>query len=212
MGSHNESDDTGGRERRQFRSMVECEHANESPRARDDKNRRFCTCPSNCGCREHMCPRIDSLGRAVPAKSTSRLKIDSFRGNYRFLSNFFPALCNYEGIVYPTVEHGYQAAKSLNQDVRKTIAGALTSQEAKALGRNVVLRPDWESVKIQVMRDLIALKFSNREIANLLRLTGDAELIEGNWWGDTFWGVCNGVGENWLGRLLMEQRDLLNGK
>ncbi len=132
--------------------------------------------------------------------------IDAFRGPYRFLSNFFPALCDYEGIVYPTVEHGYQAAKSLNADVRRMIAQALTAQEAKHLGLRVPIRNDWPAVKLQVMEDLLRLKFSNREVGNLLILTGDEELVEGNWWNDTYWGVCRGVGENHLGKLLMKIR------
>lgn len=137
------------------------------------------------------------------------MAIDSFRGKYRFLSNFFPALCNYEGIVYPTVEHGYQAAKSLDVTTRKVIAAALTAQEAKALGRNVALRPNWDDVKLTVMMDLLRLKFSNREVGNLLLMTGAEELVEGNWWGDTYWGVCRGVGENHLGKSLMAIRDEL---
>jgi predicted NAD-dependent protein-ADP-ribosyltransferase YbiA (DUF1768 family) len=40
----------------------------------------------------------------------------------------------------------------------------------------------------------------------MLKATGDEELVEGNWWNDTFWGVCNGVGENNLGKLLMKIR------
>jgi hypothetical protein len=135
------------------------------------------------------------------------MAIDSFRGKYRFLSNFFPALCNYEGIVYPTVEHGYQAAKSLDPVVRQTVMKALTAQEAKHMGRSIALRSDWESVKLGVMEDLLRLKFANREVANLLLLTGSEELVEGNWWGDTFWGVCHGIGENHLGRLLMKIRE-----
>ena len=135
--------------------------------------------------------------------------IDTFRGQYRFLSNFFPALCNYEGLVYPTVEHAYQAAKSLDQSVRKVIADALTAQEAKALGRAAALRADWDEVKLTVMEDLLRLKFSNREVGNLLIMTGNEELVEGNWWGDVFWGVCKGKGENHLGRLLMKIREEL---
>lgn len=135
--------------------------------------------------------------------------LNSFRGQYRFLSNFFPALCHWEGITYPTVEHAYQAAKTLSFDARAVIAGALTAQEAKHLGRHVTLRADWDRVKLPIMTDLLHLKFSNREVGNLLLLTGDAELVAGNWWGDRFWGVCAGVGENHLGKLLMQVRDEL---
>ena len=61
------------------------------------------------------------------------------------------------------------------------------------------------------MAALIAQKFDKGELALALKYTGDAELIEGNNWGDTFWGVCNGVGENHLGKLLMARRAQLRG-
>lgn len=132
--------------------------------------------------------------------------IDSFKGKYRFLSNFFPAIINWEGINYPTVEHAYQAAKTHDPNIRKYISSALTAQEAKHIGKNVLLRGDWEEKKLEIMDQLIRLKFSNREVMNLLKLTENEELIEGNWWGDTYWGVCNGVGENHLGKILMKIR------
>lgn len=135
--------------------------------------------------------------------------IGPFRGQYRFLSNFYPALCDYEGVIYPTVEHAYQASKTLDANSRKMISESLTAQEAKKLGKHVVIRSDWNEVKLKVMEDLLRLKFSNREVAQLLLLTGSEEIIEVNWWKDTFWGQCNGVGENHLGKLLMKIRDEL---
>lgn len=86
----------------------------------------------------------------------------------------------------------------------------LAAGEAKKLGRTVVLRPDWNEVKVSIMRNVLALKFrQNPDLREKLLATGEAELIEGNHWKDTFWGVCNGVGENWLGKLLMELREEL---
>jgi predicted NAD-dependent protein-ADP-ribosyltransferase YbiA (DUF1768 family) len=77
-------------------------------------------------------------------------------------------------------------------------------------GQKVTLRKDWEGVKIQVMRDVLRLKFANPGLRDRLLETGDRELIEGNTWGDTFWGVCRGSGKNWLGQLLMELRGELS--
>ena len=57
------------------------------------------------------------------------------------------------------------------------------------------------------MRDCLRLKFEIPELREALLNTDNAKLIEGNWWGDKFWGICNGVGENNLGKLLMEVRD-----
>jgi ribA/ribD-fused uncharacterized protein len=132
--------------------------------------------------------------------------INSFSGEHRFLSNFWQAPIIYGGIVYPSTEHAYQAAKSLNPEVRQRIASLATSAMAKDAGKNAVLRPDWESVKIGVMRDVLRLKFMHADLREKLLATAGRELIEGNHWHDRFWGVCDGRGENHLGRLLMEIR------
>ena len=61
------------------------------------------------------------------------------------------------------------------------------------------------------MRELLELKFEKEPRKTWLLTTGDRELIEENHWGNTFWGVCNGIGENNLGNLLMVVRDKLKG-
>ena len=89
----------------------------------------------------------------------------------------------------------------------------LNPQAAKRLGRRVELRPDWESVKYDVMYQVCKAKFTqNPNLLERLLATGDAELVEGNTWGDQVWGVCKGVGENHLGKTLMRIRaELGNG-
>jgi ribA/ribD-fused uncharacterized protein len=136
-------------------------------------------------------------------------KIDSFSGKYRFLSNFYPAKVVLDGFFYKTTEHAYQAAKTLDEFKREQIRLAETAGEAKKLGQKVKLRHDWDEVKIEVMTDLVRQKFQNEPLKNKLLETGDAELIEGNTWGDVFWGVCNGVGKNNLGKVLMRVRQEL---
>ncbi len=136
-------------------------------------------------------------------------KIDSFRGQYRWLSNFYPYPVRYEGTLFPSVEHAYQAAKCLNKQDRSKFL-EIDAKAAKALGRKVECREDWDQVKIGVMRELLRKKFPlESDLAEKLINTGAAELIEGNWWGDSFWGVFQGNGENWLGKLLMERRGVL---
>ena len=137
-------------------------------------------------------------------------KIDCFDGEYAFLSNFYDSPIEKDGIVYPTNEHFFQAMKTLDNEERKRIAAAETPGKAKRMGRSVKLRPDWEQSKIQIMKEGLTLKFlCHKDLAEKLVATGDVWLIEGNWWGDTYWGVCNGVGHNMLGNLLMEiRRDL----
>jgi ribA/ribD-fused uncharacterized protein len=138
--------------------------------------------------------------------------IDRFDGTaFRFLSNFYPAKVVYEGIEYPTSEHAYQAAKTLDVYQRHNVASQPTPGAAKKFGKAVSMRPDWDDVKVDVMEEIVYAKFTqNENLGDMLILTEDIELIEGNNWGDTFWGVCDGVGENHLGKTLMRVRDRLN--
>lgn len=136
-------------------------------------------------------------------------KIDKFEGEYYFLSNFsehgftYPKDHNY----YKTNEHFFQAMKVKDQRERQRIIDAKTPSEAKKIGRKVNLRNDWEDIKVNVMKKGLLMKFnSNPAIRRKLLSTGDAELIEGNNWGDTFWGKVNGEGKNMLGKCLMELR------
>ena len=144
--------------------------------------------------------------------------IDDFQGDYFFLSNFSPAPVMLDGVEYPTVEHAYQAAKTLEPKERERIRGASTPGLARKLGRKMPQRPDWPEVKVDIMRDLVRQKFkSNPDLQKLLLATGEAELVEGNTWHDNFWGDCRCArcaavpGQNWLGRLLMNVRQHLKG-
>jgi len=132
--------------------------------------------------------------------------ISSLDGRNRVLSNFWPSQVEFEGTVFPSVENAYQAAKSLDPSFRKGFLD-LTPGKAKRQGRKLKdIRPDWDSVKLQVMEDLLRKKFSNRLERLFLIATGDQHIQEGNTWGDKFWGVFAGEGENHLGRLLMKIR------
>jgi ribA/ribD-fused uncharacterized protein len=134
--------------------------------------------------------------------------INSFRGEFDFLSNFYPSPLIYQGEEYPTVEHAFQAAKSLSQSDRLRIKNCGSPGAAKKLGRRVKLRHDWEQIKLEVMEELLRHKFLQNQIL-LIRLleTGKRKLIEGNYWKDTYWGVYQGEGQNHLGRLLMKLRE-----
>jgi ribA/ribD-fused uncharacterized protein len=152
--------------------------------------------------------RPSSRPVAATTAPTTRPAIDSFQGEYRFLSNFHPAQTVFEGITYPTSEHAYQAAKSLDPADRRRIATLPTPAEAKRAGRALPnIRADWEQAKFDVMERVVRDKFTrNVELREKLLATGDAELIEGNTWGDRVWGVYEGQGENHLGRILMKVR------
>lgn len=146
--------------------------------------------------------------------------IDNFKRDYYFLSNFHPSYVMYEGDIYPTVEHAFQAAKIAERKSRQFFTTLPTPDLAKYHGRRVELRPDWEQIKDKVMLDILRDKFSrDPNKANLLA-TGNRPLIEGNNWHDNYWGVCScerckrkyNHGRNQLGKTLMQIRDELRKK
>lgn len=136
--------------------------------------------------------------------------VDSFRGEYRFLSNFYPYPINIGKFEYPTVEHYFQAMKCVRASDREKIRKAASPGEAKKLGRKVELRKDWDDVKIKIMKVALREKFKDPTLARQLLNTGDSILVEGNVWGDVFWGKCKGRGQNILGKLLMKIRQELS--
>jgi ribA/ribD-fused uncharacterized protein len=154
-------------------------------------------------------PEIDEKVKAI-LRGNNLLQIDSFRGEYRFLSNFWLVNVEYEGVTYPSVEHAYQAAKSTNPKQREKIKKFIDPADAKKESDKMQIRPDWNNdMRINVMRQLLDQKFSvykNPELAYMLEQTGDFELIEGNNWGDIFFGTHEGIGENHLGKLQMQKR------
>ena len=140
------------------------------------------------------------------------MKIMQFQGKYRWLSNFWPAVIRSNGESYSSVEHAYQAEKCADAEDRKMFSRAgLSAGQAKRLGRQIKIREDWDdNLKLLVMNILIRRKFlQNTDLREKLLATGDAVLVEGNLWGDRFWGVCLGRGENHLGKILMEVREEL---
>lgn len=133
--------------------------------------------------------------------------ITVFKGDNFFLSNFYVAPVFYQGIRFENSEAAFQAAKCPER--MRDFCG-LSPQKAKRLGRKVTMRPDWEAVKYDVMYEVCKAKFTqNADLLDKLLDTGDAELVEGNTWGDRVWGVCDGVGENNLGKTLMRIRSEL---
>lgn len=142
------------------------------------------------------------------------MAIDRFEGKYTFLSNFYMDMhpIEYMGTFYPTAEHAYQAAKAITPAQHSAVLRAATPARAKRIGQIVTCRPDWEQVKDGIMLEILRAKFKVRYMTDKLLATGDEELIEGNWWGDTYWGVCKGKGKNMLGKLLMQVRQELKEK
>lgn len=160
-------------------------------------------------CCEFHCSRNNLLKNSicVPLEEFVMEEIKEFKGEYRWLSNFHTSPVEFEGKLYPSVEHAYQAAKSLDEKVRENIAGLPMARDAKKIGGTLQLRSDWNDIKYGIMFQCVNSKFTlNKELAQKLIDTTSVNLIEGNWWKDTYWGVCNGVGQNNLGKILMEIR------
>jgi hypothetical protein len=136
----------------------------------------------------------------------NRRVIDKFRGEHLFLSNFFETPVHYGNLTFRNAEAAFQSRKTLILEA-KTPLVYMSAADAKKYGRSLPLRPDWENVKLQEMYNVVHAKFTqNEELQQKLLDTGDAELIEGNVWKDSFWGVYNGKGENHLGKILMKVR------
>jgi len=139
-------------------------------------------------------------------------KIDKFEGEYRFLSNFYIADVEFEGIIYKSSEHAFQAAKTLEPVQRDKIGNTKNPGEARKLGKSkkISLRKNWDEIKTFVMFQIVYNKFTRHlDLAQKLMDTYPAELIEGNTWHDVWFGVCNGYGKNVLGHVLMLVRGLL---
>lgn len=138
-------------------------------------------------------------------------QIVKFRGRWFFLSNFYLAEVEFEGTRYPSVENAFQAAKTLDRTIRKQFTTkTISPSNAKRMGRQILLRTDWSDVRVEIMIQSVRDKFTRHpELGSLLIGTKNRELIEGNDWGDVFWGKCNGRGKNILGRILMQVREEL---
>jgi ribA/ribD-fused uncharacterized protein len=113
-------------------------------------------------------------------------------------------------VTYRSSEHAYQAAKSADPEERAKIAAAKNPRDAKRMGTKVTLIKDWGRSRIYVMTQIVLAKFEqNPDLQQKLIATYPADLIEGNYWGDRFWGVSEGFGSNHLGKILMGVRDIL---
>lgn len=130
--------------------------------------------------------------------------IDNLKGTY--LSNFYESVILHDGMLYRNAESAFQASKCAEPKDR-LLFQSLLGAEAKALGKKVVMREDWNEVRLSIMWDVLQAKFAQHpDLVAKLIATEDEEIIEGNTWNDKFWGKCNGEGMNHLGIMLMAIR------
>ncbi|MFA5759150.1 MAG: NADAR family protein [Clostridia bacterium] len=139
------------------------------------------------------------------------MDIKFFTGEFRWLSNFHECHIIVDGIEFTSVEHAYQAFKTKDSAWFERVRLAKNPGFAKRMGRQCPMREDWDQIKEDVMKKCVYAKFSQNEtLKQQLLNTGDCIIEEGNTWGDRFWGVVSGIGENRLGHILMQVRKELN--
>ena len=135
--------------------------------------------------------------------------IKGFNDNYSFLSNFYRCSVMFDGILYPSSENAYQAAKTIVKEDRLRFVD-MTSGKSKREGDLLIKRDNWHTLKFEIMFIILFDKFTrNEDLKIKLLATGNSYLEETNHWGDQVWGVCNNLGENNLGKILMKIREIL---
>lgn len=135
--------------------------------------------------------------------------IKEFKNQYFFLSNFYECPIYYNKLVFCNAEAAFQAQKVIDEKEQYKFIN-LNASQARKLGKTIALREDWEEVKDNIMYEVVKRKFTvNKELQQKLIDTKDEELVEGNWWHDTYWGVDSktGIGKNKLGKILMKVRE-----
>lgn len=146
--------------------------------------------------------------------------INSFKGDYFFLSNLYPIRLELYGVTYPSVEHYYQSMKTTDDSVRKAIVEARTASVAKRIGKNASLKENWDEIKDITMLKALEMKFDSLYslLGRKLCLTYPLQLEEGNNWHDNYWGNCyckkckDIEGRNRLGKYLMSiRKELIDG-
>ena len=138
-------------------------------------------------------------------------KIEQFRGEYNWLSNFASVPIEYDGVTYKSVEHAYLSAKSDDKEWKQVCSEDYPAGELKKISKGIEIVPNWDDMKIGVMKMLLVKKYSQEPFTTKLLNTENMIIEEGNYWGDTFWGVDlkSGYGENTLGKIIMNIREIL---
>ena len=160
-----------------------------------------------------------STASAVPSARYGSKTIRFYnRGEpYYEFTNFYPCRVLIDGKLWPTTEHYFQAQKFVGTPYLEKIRKLPWPRDAFQLSRDAQVsrwrRADWESVKDEIMLKALRVKFSDSvHLRDMLRGTGEKELVE-HTSNDSYWGDGgNGTGQNKLGQLLMKVRRELKSK
>jgi ribA/ribD-fused uncharacterized protein len=155
--------------------------------------------------------REDFMVNGVVVPEVTEHGIYGLFGPYRCLSNFHQHSFLYQGLSFHTSEAAYMAQKTLNRTERMRFSMMMTGVEAKKFGQQIELREDWDEVhRLHSMYRVLFAKFTqDLDSMDVLLSTGKKYIEETNWWGDRYWGVCDGTGHNHLGNILMTVRDFI---
>lgn len=205
------------------RVVLQAHHGDEDVALIVDGN--FATKEDKLAYAKGLCHELCQITRAYSKElaegrvhETAEGPISGFNGEYRWLSNFWPSPITISGILYPTAEHAYQAMKTKDQHLRLMISKLPTPGAAKAAGRHLTLRDEWDTgrnIRLDAMKLVVKKKFKDSKLAKKLLATWGRPLHETNTWGDRYWGrvfnVKTGkfIGEDHLGRILTAERDEL---
>lgn len=143
----------------------------------------------------------------LPAKKWNGDIISGFSNDWRWLSNMWPARIKFRGVTFQCSESAYQASKFSSDKKTFNHFSSLTGVDAKKESKKYVEDANFKNVRLETMYEIVKIKFSYAPLKKMLCLTKDADIIESNTWGDTFWGVCDGEGENHLGLILKRIRN-----
>lgn len=142
--------------------------------------------------------------------------ISEFRGEYRFLSNFYGCPVTYGGLTYHSAEAAFQAQKCFSEAEKVKYTAVTNPVVAKRMGKKEPGFPaNWDEICFDIMKGIVEAKFQNTDLRELLLSTGDRYIEEGNRHHDNRWGHCicekcrQKEGFNWLGKILMEVRKQL---
>lgn len=138
------------------------------------------------------------------------IKFYKIKDPHGYMSNFYRSPIYIYNRWWRNVEAAYQSRKFSDEETIDKLAKATSAKEAREIGQGGVMRSDWDQVRYEVMKECVLAKFlQNQPLKEHLLNTGDEYLIEDSPV-DSYWGCgADGNGQNQLGRILVEAREII---